>query len=96
MCTWLCDLSSNSSLEKHTWDVLSLKSLRGRLAQPTLCSGGETEVQRGAVGLSTRTGPDSKTPSKLEAEPSNGLEAAREETGFGKELSRSPAILGDP
>lgn len=42
------------------------------------------------VGHSTRTGPDSKTPSKLEAEPSNGLEAAMEEMGLGKELSRSP------
>ena len=33
------------------WDVLSLKSLGGHLAQPTLCSGGETEVQRRWLGI---------------------------------------------
>ena len=51
---------------------------------------------RGGIGHSIPTGLNSETPSKLEVETSEGLVAARKETGLGWELGWSPTVLRDP
>lgn len=48
------------------------------------------------IGHSIPTGPDSETPSKLEAETYKGLTTPKEETGIGRKLGWSPAIPRDP
>lgn len=51
---------------------------------------------REGIGHSIPTGPDSETPSKLEAETCKGLTTPKEETELGRKLGWSPAIPRDP